>query len=107
MNINNAQINQILELCDAHNVDFLYLFGSALTNHFSAKSDFDFLVKFKKINLENYFDNYISLKDNFEKILYKSVDLLEYQTLKNPYLISSIKKNKKLIYGRKNTEMAF
>ena len=53
----------------------------------------------KKITLSQYFDNYIHFKENLESLFGREVDLLEEQTLKNPILIKSINKSKKLIYG--------
>jgi predicted nucleotidyltransferase len=52
-------IGSLTELCNAYNVDKMYLFGSALNSNFNVKSDIDFLVKFKNIELSKYFDNYI------------------------------------------------
>lgn len=86
-------------LCKNHKVERLYLFGSALTSDFTDVSDYDFLVKFKKIDLAKYFDNYMSLKESLKKLLGRDVDLLEEQALKNPILIESINKSKELLYG--------
>lgn len=77
----------------------MYAFGSVLTDHFDSDSDIDLLVNFNPADLENYFDNYIMLKEKLEHVLNRKVDLLEEQSLKNPILIRSINKNKKLIYG--------
>ena len=56
VNINNSQISQLKILCHKYYVDKLFLFGSALNADFSEKSDIDFLVKFKPIELADYFD---------------------------------------------------
>lgn len=90
---------ELKSLCDKHNVDTMYLFGSALTNDFKSTSDIDFLVKFKPGNLSGYFDNYISFKEKLKNLFGREVDLVEEQTLKNPILINSINRNKELIYG--------
>jgi predicted nucleotidyltransferase len=92
----------IEEFCRLHNVRSLYAFGSVLTIDFKDSSDIDLLVSFDKVNPADYFDNYISLKDSLEKALHRKIDLLEEQALKNPVLIRSINKNKKLLYGRTN-----
>ena len=89
----------IKNLCETHNVDKLYLFGSATTTNFNEDSDLDFLVKFKPFDLKLYFLNYIDFKTKLKELLRREIDLLEEQTLKNPYLISSIEENKELIYG--------
>ena len=100
MNINNSQISQLKTLCEKYAVDRMYLFGSVLTADFSEKSDIDFLVKFKPIDLANYFDNYIGLKQNLKKLFNREVDLVEEQTLKNPVLIKSISQSKALTRPR-------
>ena len=38
-------------------------------------------------------------KEIIKNLLHREIDLVEEQTLKNPYLISSIEENKELIYG--------
>ncbi|MDR2204778.1 MAG: nucleotidyltransferase domain-containing protein [Flavobacteriaceae bacterium] len=99
--MNNLNINKehLYTLCKKHNVENLYLFGSALTDRFSNESDVDILVKFLPTDLFQYFNNYISLKENLEKIFGRNVDLVEEQTLKNPVLIRTINRNKQQIYG--------
>ncbi|MFE3871865.1 nucleotidyltransferase family protein [Flavobacterium sp. ZS1P70] len=89
----------IRNLCETHNVEKLYLFGSAATTKFNKDSDIDFLVKFKSFDLKLYFINYIDLKNKLKNLLHREIDLVEEQTLKNPYLISAIEENKELIYG--------
>jgi hypothetical protein len=92
-------IKKIRTLCAKHNVEKLYLFGSATNDKFTEKSDIDFLVNFEQIELNKYFENYISFKEKLSKLFKRDIDLVEEQALKNPILINSINKNKKLIYG--------
>ena len=99
MNLINQNKEIIKNLCETHNVEKLYLFGSAATTKFNEDSDIDFLVKFKSFDLKLYFLNYIDLKNKLKNLLHREIDLVEEQTLKNPYLISSIEENKELIYG--------
>ncbi|MFV8335226.1 nucleotidyltransferase family protein [Flavobacterium sp. RSP29] len=99
MNLINQNKEIIKNLCETHNVEKLYLFGSATTSKFNEESDIDFLVKFKSFDLKLYFINYIDLKNKLKNLLHREIDLVEEQTLKNPYLISTIEENKELIYG--------
>lgn len=87
------------KLCTRYHVEKMYLFGSVLNVNFTRESDIDFLVKFKAIELSEYFDNYLTLKEKLENLFGREVDLVEEQTLKNPVLLRSINKSKKLIYG--------
>ncbi len=97
--LSNNYIESLNNLCRTYNVDKMYFFGSVLTSNFNEKSDIDILVKFKPIELNNYFDNYLNLKENLKSLFGRNVDLLEEQTLRNPILIQSINKSKELIYG--------
>jgi predicted nucleotidyltransferase len=92
-------IDKLNALCNLYNVEKMYLFGSAVNSSFNDKSDIDLLVKFKPIELAQYFDNYLNFKEKLESLFGREVDLLEEQTLKNPILIQSINKSKELIYG--------
>lgn len=99
MNTVEQNISLIQYLCEYHGVDKLYLFGSILGSSFNDNSDIDFLVKFKNIDLLKYADNYFDLKFSLENLLNRPVDLLEEQSLKNPFFLDAINESKKLIYG--------
>ena len=99
MNAVEQNISSIQFLCENHNVDKLYLFGSILGNSYNEKSDIDFIVRFKNIELLKYADNYFDLKFSLENLLNRPVDLLEEQSLKNPFFLDAINESKKLIYG--------
>lgn len=99
MRIIDQNIEDLKLLCVMHNVESMYVFGSALNTSFGPKSDIDLLVKFKSIDLSKYFDNYLDFKEKLEKLFGRNVDLVEEQTLRNPILIKSINKSKELIYG--------
>lgn len=98
--------DRIIALCKKHNVKEFYAFGSVLTSSFSKESDVDFLVRFGNVNQLDYFDNYMDLKEALENLLKRNVELVEIQTLKNPILKRSINRNKYVIYGRADSEMA-
>ena len=106
MNIIEEQIDKVKQLCDKYRVKSLYLFGSALTDRFSDKSDVDMLVEFKRIPLKDYADNYFDLKYSLQDTLNRDVDLLENKAIKNPFLRRSIDKKKRLIYGKRNKNIS-
>lgn len=106
MNIIDQHIEDIQKLCVRHKVEQMFVFGSVLTKNFNENSDVDFLVKFGDIDLYDYFENLLNLKENLEKILLRNVDILEMQAVKNPYLKKSIDNSKLLIYGSETPEMA-
>ena len=92
-------MDALKKLCEQHYVARLSVFGSVLTQKYNENSDIDFLVQFSGVDQNNYFDNFLDFKESLESLLGRNVDLLEEQTLKNPILIRSIERNKKLLYG--------
>ena len=103
MNLFEQYNNQIFELCKRHKVRELYAFGSALTDEFNPSSDIDLLIQFANVDLMNYFDNYMELKEAFEELFGRPVDLVENQTIRNPVFRKILDRDKKLLYERKNT----
>jgi len=102
MELIDKNIGAIRELCDQHNVKELYLFGSVLTNKFSSSSDIDILIQFGKIELMDYFDNYMDFKEKLEKLLNRPIDIVENQAIRNPIFRKIVDREKKLIYERKS-----
>jgi len=99
MSIVEEKKGKILALCDKHNVENLFVFGSVLSNKFKKSSDIDFLVNFRNIDLYEYADNYFNLKSALEALLKRKIDLLEDKAIRNPYLRKSIDASKQLVYG--------
>ncbi len=95
-----------LKLCRNHKVDKIYAFGSSITDRFNPeKSDIDIVVK---VNIEDPIERgeaLISLWDNLEGLFHRRVDLLTEDSIKNPYLKSSIDRTKKLIYDREGEKV--
>jgi predicted nucleotidyltransferase len=99
MNFISKYKNQLNQLCVEHNVETLYVFGSASTNTMTESSDIDLLVRFKKFDLLHYFENYMAFKTRLKNLFNRDIDLVEEQSLKNPILIQSIDKSKEQVYG--------
>ncbi len=86
-------------LCVKYRVSKLYAFGSVVKGNFTKDSDIDLIVKFERVPLENYADNYFAFKYSLEEMFRRKVDLLEEQAIKNPFFKKSVEKTKHLIYG--------
>jgi len=106
MNLIDTHRSQIIELCDNHNVKELYLFGSVLTDQFNDSSDIDMLIQFEQVELLEYFDNYMDLKEKLEKMFNRQVDLVENQAVRNPIFRKVLDREKRLLYERKGAEMS-
>lgn len=84
MNIVEQNKEKLIQLCIKHKVQNLYLFGSILTDKFSSESDIDMLIQFNQVELLEYFDNYMDLKEELEVLFNRNVDLVENQAVRNP-----------------------
>jgi hypothetical protein len=91
--------NELKSLCEKYDVKIMYVFGSAVTSHFSESSDVDILISFKDISFEKYTDNYFELHEALVNLFQRKVDLVTERSLSNPYFIESIEKTKQLLYA--------
>ena len=92
-------IDKLKNLCEAHDIKEMFVFGSACTEKFSDQSDIDILISFNDISIEKYTDNYFDLHDKLEELFKRKVDLMTENSLSNPYLIESIEETKQLLYA--------
>lgn len=93
------------ELCAQYRVRELYAFGSMVRGDARQDSDLDLLVTFGEVPLYDYFDNYLDFKTSLETLFARKVDLVESQTVKNPFLKQSIQQHQLLLYGQLNRQM--
>lgn len=94
------QLNAIKALCKQHKVKSLYSFGSVNTSTFSEKSDIDLLIDFEPdISMEDYTDNFFSLREKFSSLFKRDIDLVTRRSLSNPFFIKDVEQSKMLIYG--------
>jgi predicted nucleotidyltransferase len=91
--------DELNDLCQAHEVSSLYVFGSYATGNQNDLSDIDLLVAFKDIPLDRYTDHYFELHEKLEQLFGKPIDLLTVNSLSNPYFIQSVEETKQLLYA--------
>lgn len=93
-------LQRIAYLCRLHKVKRLAVFGSILTDRFNEKSDIDLLVDFEPQDPGEFdcVSNYFSLRDEFERLFGRRVDLIEEAALRNKYFIANVNRNKQVIY---------
>lgn len=101
MRLIEINIQRIIDLCRKHKVKSLAVFGSILTDRFDEESDVDLLVDFEQVDHDtfDYVGNYFDLRDGLERLLDRTVDLIEYGNNLNPIFKASIDKKKVMIYG--------
>jgi predicted nucleotidyltransferase len=94
------QLAAIGQVCSKHGIARLEVFGSAAraVDFVEKSSDADFLVEFfphTQPGLNEFFD----AKADLEKILGRTVDLVQAKAVRNPYVLASINKNCELVYA--------
>lgn len=95
------KLDEIRELCRKRGVTYLALFGSAACGDFDPdRSDVDFLVVFDALPPARLYRGYFGLADELEKLLGRSVDLISYKAIRNPFFQRSVEATKVAVYGR-------
>jgi uncharacterized protein len=91
-------LKSIEKLCHLNRVKSLYAFGSVLTDHFGEESDVDLIVDLEENDPLEYTEKYFDLKFGLERILGRSVDLLEERADLNPIIRQEIERSKVVVY---------
>ncbi len=87
---------QIVVFYRKHYIRKLSLFGSILRDDFGPDSDVDVLVEFDPEDVPGL--AFFGMKEELDEVLGRSVDLLTYASLRNPFLRHQILKNQQVIY---------
>ena len=74
------------------------LFGSVLRDDFRPDSDVDVLVKIEEDAPWDLLD-IVEMTDELHKIFGRKVDMLEAESIRNPFRRYEIAKNRKVIYA--------
>lgn len=88
----------IIKLSRKYRIKEMSFFGSILREDFGEASDIDVLVEFEDDNEYSLFDLF-RIREEFEKVLGRKVDLIEKESLRNPYRRESILKNSRVVYA--------
>lgn len=99
MNELTRNIDQIRQLCGSNKVKSLFAFGSVLSESFTSDSDIDLVVDIESKDPIAYSESYFNLKFQLEQLLKRKIDLLEQNSIQNPFLRERIDETKILIYG--------
>ena len=89
----------IQELCEAHGVARLDVFGSVVRPDFNSESDVDFLVVFKRDEHTNAFAQYFELKEGLQALLLREVELVCAEALRNPYFKKEVEATREPLYA--------
>jgi predicted nucleotidyltransferase len=95
-----SKLGAIADLCRKYKVERLFLIGSATGPEFNdTQSDVDFLVVFQPHERRGFDDVYFLLLRDLEAMFGRPIDLIEAHTLRNPYMIASVNRNKQMLYA--------
>lgn len=94
----NFPQKKIVSFCKKYHIITLALFGSILTSNFSAKSDIDVLVKFKKDRGPDFL-KFIDMEDELSAIVGRKVDLNTPSDLSH-FFRNEVLQTAKVIYGK-------
>jgi predicted nucleotidyltransferase len=87
-------------LCRQFHVKTLELFGSAVDGTFdAAHSDLDFLVEFLPAASTRTFHAYFDLRDALQQLFGRDVDLIMPSAIRNPYLLETVSRRRKVLYA--------
>ena len=90
--------NEVRRIAHLYHIKQLALFGSAVRDDFNTDSDVDLLVVFEDNADLSYFD-ILEIKQEFEKIFHRQVDVVEKDAIKNPYRRKTILNSARTIYA--------
>jgi len=94
------KLPQLHDLCRAHRVRNLWLFGSAVGDDFDpVTSDLDFLVEFDSSVLAHRARHFFALEADLKRLFGREIDLGEPDGIRNPFLRESIEATKVPVYA--------
>jgi predicted nucleotidyltransferase len=88
----------IAEFCRRWKVREFGLIGSALRDDFPASSDVDVVVTFAPDAEWDLFD-IVRMREDLAGIFGRDVDLIEEPAVRDPYVLASIRRTKRVLYA--------
>lgn len=91
---------RLADACEARGVSRLAVFGSAARGDLQPDSDVDLLVRFVPMSPSRRSDALFGLHADLERVLGRSVDLIEDDAVRNPYVRATIDRDQRVVYER-------
>ena len=89
----------IPEVCERFRIAYVDAFGSIARNEQNEESDIDLIIEFEEPRRESISKRYFGFIHALEDHYGRRIDVLTEKSLKNPYLIRSIDRDRIRIYG--------
>lgn len=94
------RLPEIQQLCRAHHVQRMTIFGSAVRDDFNPEtSDVDVRVIFDSEKIENYARNAFAFQDALVSLFDRKVDMLSNKSIRNEYLRRAIESDQVEVYA--------
>jgi uncharacterized protein len=91
-------IDGLDDFCRRWRIAQLGVIGSALRPDFGPESDVDVIVTFEPGSEWDLFD-IVAMRDELARIVGRSVDFIEESAVRNPYMLASIRRTKRVLYA--------
>lgn len=91
-------ISMVDNFCRRWKIREFSIFGSALREDFSSRSDVDVLLSFLESAQWGLFD-LVDMKEELEKIFGREVDIVEKEGIRNPFRRREILRTREVIYA--------
>lgn len=99
VSIINVHLGDLARLCERHKVRRLAVFGSAVRADFDPESsDLDFVVEFAPLGPSEHKDAYFGLLGDLGRLFSRSVDLIELEAVRNPFVKRRILEHQETLY---------
>ncbi len=95
--LSERELSGIRDFCRAWQVAEFSLFGSVLRSDYGPQSDVDVLVEFQS-GVEWGIDEWITMRDELERLFGRRVDLVSRRSLRNPFRRHEILKTRRVVY---------
>lgn len=89
---------KVEDFCRRWKIKEMAIFGSALREDFGPESDVDFLVTFFEQARWSLFD-WVEMIEELKKITGREIDLVERESIRNPFRRRSILARMEVLYG--------
>ena len=90
---------ELPEICARYRIVYVDVFGSMARNEQTPESDIDLIIELEEPRREAISDRFFGFLHSIEDRSHQKVDLLTESSLKNPYLIKKVNKDRVRLYG--------
>jgi len=95
----HLKYDDIVQICEKYHLTELSIFGSAIRDDFKEDSDVDILVVWDNYLKKNQPWDFIDIRDDFERLLNREVDIVDKDGIQNPIRRNMILSSYEVVYA--------